>query len=157
MLIAQSFSNISFYNWADSSVCINCSNTFVAPLQTTEYILEVIDDRGCTALDRVTIFVEEKPVGFMPNVFSPNNDGNNDVYTPFLSSSVEEVLSFAIYSRWGEQVFHVENMEPFSPNLQWDGTVNGKVLNPNVFVYRLEVLLKNGKERTVSGDLTLLK
>ena len=147
---------INDFNWSDPIECMNCERPFVTPVKTTEYFLTVIDDRGCLAEDRITIFVEEGESGYFPNAFSPDNNGNNDVYQPFFSAAVSRVNSFSIYSRWGEKVFARENVDPHLDPIIWDGVFRGQRVNPGVFVYHAEVLLINGKKIKFSGDLTVV-
>lgn len=73
---------------------------------------------------------------FIPNVFSPNSDGINEVFSIVFGadSGVKEVTSFKIYSKWGELVYDNRNALP--ENLVgWDGHYKGQALNSNVFVY----------------------
>ena len=93
---------------------------------------------------------------YIPNIFSPNNDGINDYFSIGFSKIWPSFdIKFFIYDRWGELIFYSED-----PNFRWDGNFNGKSLNPNVFVYyyELEVVI-NGELQliTASGDITLVK
>jgi len=156
-LLPISPSLIDTYDWNGESECLDCDRIFVAPLETTEYILNVLDHRGCPAEDRVTIFVKESPAGYFPTAFSPNNDGNNDFYQVNYSPAVSSVDQFTIFSRWGEVVFQSNGFNPTITNQFWDGKFNGQTLNPGVFIYVVEVTFKNGKSAKLKGDITLLK
>ncbi|HEV7231414.1 MAG TPA: gliding motility-associated C-terminal domain-containing protein [Bacteroidia bacterium] len=87
---------------------------------------------------------------FVPDLFSPNNDGQNDflcVYTQCF-----EKMDFSIYDRWGEQVFHSNDK-----SICWDGTYKGKLMNSAVFVYSLKATLFTGQTVTRHGNVTLLR
>lgn len=85
----------------------------------------------------------------VPSAFSPNNDNNNDVL--YVMGSVED-LDFAIYNRWGQQVFHTNDR-----SIGWDGKFNGQALNPDVFAYRLTGTLPNGDKVERKGNITLIR
>ncbi|HEX5112180.1 MAG TPA: gliding motility-associated C-terminal domain-containing protein, partial [Saprospiraceae bacterium] len=95
---------------------------------------------------------------YLPNVFSPNDDGINDVF--FVSSgpnSVGTVLDFRIYDRWGNLVFESKDGLPDDPTAGWNGKMADKNLNPGVFVWVVEIQFLDGKEITAYGDVTLVR
>ncbi|MBN8678539.1 MAG: gliding motility-associated C-terminal domain-containing protein [Chitinophagales bacterium] len=94
----------------------------------------------------------------MPNIFSPNGDGENEGFTVFAEwSGVRSVKTLQIFSRWGEQIFVRENFPPNDPALGWDGRFKGVEMNPGVFVYYALVELVNGQEVVYKGDVTLMR
>ena len=157
------------YNWstyAGASVDSTAQLT-VNPLQTTSYILYIEDTTAkpysCRVdeWDVVTITVincdtidsippETENIVWLPNVFSPNGDGNNDVFR--VRGSKINSIQFIIYDRWGEQVF-----ESFNMSNGWDGTYKGEKLNPGVFVYYGRVVFEDGTERELKGNVTLVR
>ena len=87
---------------------------------------------------------------FVPNAFSPDNNGENDmecVYGKCIKS-----LTFAIYDRWGEKVFETDNKDNC-----WDGVYKGKKMNTAVFVYYLRVTLNDGDEVIKKGNISLFR
>jgi gliding motility-associated-like protein len=95
---------------------------------------------------------------YVPNTFSPNNDDINDVL--FLSSgpnSVDMILFFRIYDRWGSLVFERKNILPNDGSLGWDGKMLGKILNPGVFAWVASVQFLDGKETILFGNVTLVR
>ena len=131
--------------------------TFVAPLQSTIYQLEMIDANGCTVSDLIRITVEKDIDVFIPSAFSPDGDGTNDIFTIFSGQGVEEVESFQIFDRWGNQVFFKGPFQPNDPLFGWDGTHNGEPLNAAVFVYFAEVRLITGEVVLLEGEVMLLR
>jgi gliding motility-associated-like protein len=85
----------------------------------------------------------------VPNAFSPNNDGNNDVL--FVLGTVTD-LEFVVYNRWGQVVFKTNDR-----SVGWDGTFNGQPVNPGVFAYRLSGKLSNGELVEKKGNITLIR
>lgn len=150
-LTATTNSSGSFY-WEPSFnvVCPSCQNTQANPEETTTYIVTITDTNGCSASDTIMVTVEFENVVFVPNIFSPNGDGNNDVV--YVRAQGVEKLHFYIYNRWGELVFETQDI-----NIGWDGTYNGEPLNKAVFVYYVEVTFNDGSEVIQKGDITLMK
>jgi len=137
--------------------CLDCIETTVTPFETTTYSAQVIDENGCTAEDFVTVIVNRELNVYVPTAFSPNNDGINDYLTVYAGDQVELVNSFLIYDRWGEKVFEYYNFPANNNDYGWDGFKNLQLMDPQVFVYSVEVLLIDGTTETVKGDFTLVK
>lgn len=150
------------YAWSpqDSLRCIGadpCSNVLVNPVNTTTYQVTIVDETGCEATDEVTIHViKDRPV-YIPNGFTPDGDGINDGFTVFGGPAVDRIQELKIFDRWGELVFDTKNIPPSNEGLGWDGTFNGKTVNPGVFVYLAEVRFIDGEVETYSGDVTLVR
>jgi gliding motility-associated-like protein len=107
-------------------------------------------------IDDVSIFMgtcpidDVEPIVFVPDAFSPNGDGNNDVL--FVRGDGIASIHFRIYDRWGEEVFYTQDLHQ-----GWDGRFKGKALNSGVFAYTLHVVFRNGKEKDYTGNLTLVR
>lgn len=131
----------------------NISNPQAFIDQTTLYTLTVSDGL-CSGSDTVLIKVYDSicasPFVFIPNAFSPNKDGNNDklyVRGPFIESFV-----FRVYDRWGELVWETTNLTE-----GWDGTLRGKLLDPDVYDYYLQATCVGGLENIIKGNVTLIR
>ncbi|PCH94366.1 MAG: hypothetical protein COB85_05715 [Bacteroidetes bacterium] len=147
----------SIYNWTPSAglSCTNCPNPIATPTQTTTYTVIGTDVNGCT--DTSTIEVEIGYVIFIPEIFSPSSTELPNTVAFVQGKGIQEVVTFIIYDRWGEKVFENQNFQANDPNMGWDGTFNGQLMNPAVFVYYVEAIYLNGEEYTEQGDLTLMK
>ena len=118
------------------------------------YKVTAIDTYGCQNSDTITLkskeWICDIPFIFVPTAFTPNKDGKNDVIQ--VKSGVVSSLEFAIFDRWGEKVFFTDNLSD-----TWDGTYNGKPLQPQVFVYYLKATCFNGEVFETKGNITLIR
>jgi gliding motility-associated-like protein len=137
--------------------CINCPEVMITPTQATTVSLTIESLNGCLASDALFLGVNTDVKVFLPNVFSPNNDGTNDFFYPQALSGVKQITEFVIFDRWGEQLFQVYDFSPNDITYGWDGTYRGKVLNPQVCVWYCEVELTNGRKEIVKGDVTIVR
>ncbi|MEZ4990948.1 MAG: gliding motility-associated C-terminal domain-containing protein [Saprospiraceae bacterium] len=151
------------YSWSpdqeDIFRCLfdDCQSAEVMPLNSTIFEVTVTDLTGCIATDSVRIGVIKNRPLYIPNAFSPNNDGPNDYFTIYAGPSVESIQSLQIFDRWGELVFSRQDFPPNDESMGWDGTFNGQLLNPGVFVYMAEVRFIDGFSVRYKGDVTLVR
>jgi gliding motility-associated-like protein len=142
------------YNWSpdDYLSCTNCLNPTANPEFDTEYILTVTDNNGCVNSDTIFIKVDLECTDlFVPNIFTPNGDGDSD-YIKVLNKLCVQNMTFRIFDRWGNNVYSSTN-----PNEFWDGTYNGNRAETGVYVYVLKATLTSGKEILKKGNISLLK
>ena len=134
-----------------------CLNQWVSPTEVTTYEVFVIDEKGCSDRSSVTVFVEKDLNVYIPDAFTPNDDGINDIFKIFTDENVEEIKEFLVFDRWGENVFEYYNFAPTNPAAGWDGRFKGKPMNSAVFVYYAIVEFKDGTEKLYEGDVTLMR
>jgi gliding motility-associated-like protein len=95
---------------------------------------------------------------FVPNVFSPNGDGANDVLQIYPSFDVAKINKFDIFDRWGNRVFSARDFNPdAAASFAWNGSFGGRILSPDVFVYYLEIETKTKEVLMQKGDITLIR
>ncbi|MEM6722396.1 MAG: T9SS type B sorting domain-containing protein, partial [Bacteroidota bacterium] len=147
------------YSWNPPQYlsCTDCPNPTILPLETTTYTLVVTNQAGCSASDEITVRVNKDRNIYIPNAFTPNNDGINDLFMIFGGLGVVEVQEFRIYDRWGEQIIALQNFMTDDPNFGWDGSFKGQLMNPGVFVYYADVLFIDGEVVQFKGDVTLIR
>ena len=147
------------YQWSptDNLSCTTCPEPFANPLFTALYGLTVTNENDCTASDEILITIEKTCEVFIPNAFSPNSDGINDLFYIQSSKDIREIRYFRIFDRWGEQVFGAENFPPNHPGYGWNGFFKGERMNAGVFVYVAEVECLDGHIELVAGDVALLR
>jgi gliding motility-associated-like protein len=118
------------------------------------YKLTVIDETGCRADTIANIIQGHCPV-YIPNAFSPNGDGINDIFRVYPHSDfLGKFTNFQIYDRWGSLMFTVGAFDAL--NTGWDGRFRGEIMKPAVFVYVVEFEQENGEKILFKGDVTLL-
>ncbi len=132
-------------------------NVLAAPLQSSLYKVYVKDINGCKDSVQNWVYVKELSEVFIPNAFTPNGDGANDFFTVFANDrTAVKIVKFEVFNRWGELVFANRDFNPNVESEGWDGRFNGKILNPAVFVYVVQVEFLGGRTKTYKGDITLL-
>jgi gliding motility-associated-like protein len=137
--------------------CTNCLDPTLTATINGTYVVTVIDNNGCEddAIIEIRVIVKDL---YVPNIFSPNDDSANDVFTIFGDASqVDKVLSLAVFDRWGNMVFLNEDFGINDPSEGWDGTFNSRTALSGVYVYAAEVLMINGEKRIFGGDITLIR
>lgn len=144
--------------WPVSSLnCVDCLTPTATPRENTTYHVKVTNAYGCTTLDDVTInLVCSQGVIFLPNTFTPNNDGANDIFY-IRGKGMKAAKSFRIYNRWGQQVFERTNFSIEDPAYGWDGRVNGLPANPDVFIYVAELVCDSNETFTLKGNVMLVR
>ena len=155
MTLSGSPSGLISYQWFPETGLNAPTN-----LQTDAVIYEDIiytlsvSDGICTREDTVQIKVYEiiceDPYVFVPNAFSPNGDGNNDIM--YVRGLYIEKVIFRIFDRWGELVFESNDV-----SMGWDGTFRGVLLQPDVYDYYLDVTCIGGLKSITKGNITLMR
>ena len=140
------------YSWTpeDYLDCPDCPNPISTPEIDMEYVLWVTDENGCISSDTVWVFINSKTNLYVPNAFSPDNDGFNDEFKVYGNNI--EALNLVVYDRWGEIVFQSNSQQ-----IGWDGTFKGEALNNATFVYLLKVRTAEGEDIIQKGNINLLK
>lgn len=135
----------------------NFPNIIVRPKETTEYTVEVRNGGGCKSRDRVTVYVICNGANvFIPNTFSPNNDGSNDIFYP-RGTGLFSIKTMRIFNRWGEVVYEKSNFMPNDVNAGWNGTYKGLKLTPDVYVYTIDILCDNNSILSYKGNIALVQ
>jgi gliding motility-associated-like protein len=150
---------VSGYSWtpARDLSCTNCAAPIANPKLTTTYTVVATDTAGCTSTKDITIRVECNSNNyFVPNTFTPNGDGTNDVFFP-RGTSLARVQSMRIFNRWGQMVFERRNFPANSAADGWDGRFNGKNATSDAYVYIVEFICDNGLIVPFKGNVTLIR
>jgi gliding motility-associated-like protein len=131
-------------------------NPIATPSVTTTYYCLIGDGTGCYAIRQVIVTILRDNRIYIPDAFSPNGDGKNDVFRIRGNNIFSARL--VIYDRWGEKVFETDDK-----NTGWDGTFNGKKVNAGVYTYAAFVVyeLKEGKSEAEtesrSGTIAVIR
>lgn len=130
--------------------CDTCQSPTANITDEAFFQVTVTDSNQCVATDSVLVSMTLETNLYVPNAFSPNDDGNNDAFMIYGEGFAD--IDLSVYNRWGEKVFHTTDPDGF-----WDGTFKGKNLDPAVFVYYLQVNYLDGRSEEVQGNITLVK
>lgn len=124
-----------------------------SPSITTTY-LATFDYGNCSSVDSVRVGVVGDDIScadlILPKAFTPNGDGLNDTYGISSIFLIDELLSFEIFDKWGSKVFSTSRKEDM-----WDGLFNGRVLDPGMFLYRIQYICE-GQENLRTGSFSLI-
>ncbi|HEY4061571.1 MAG TPA: PKD domain-containing protein [Puia sp.] len=152
-------SNVVAWSWTPTTYldCPTCPNPAAGPTFDQQYKVAVLDNNNCA--DTATILVKTICNGlnyWLPNTFSPNGDGVNDVFYP-RGDNLYNIQSMRIFNRWGQLVFERKNFPANSSSDGWDGTFNGRPSPSDAYVYIVEVICNNAQVVALRGDITLVR
>ncbi|MDO6433208.1 gliding motility-associated C-terminal domain-containing protein [Flavitalea sp. BT771] len=123
----------STYQWTPAASLDNpnTSSPIAIPIETTTYTVKAFNSLGCAALDSITVVFSKTgdPSFYLPNAFSPNGDGHNDLFRIDTRSTLK-LYEFSVYDRWGARVFTTTD-----PSKGWDGYFNGVPQKADIFVW----------------------
>ncbi len=155
--VLVSYSNASnpLFNWGPSPglSCIDCPNPVVTPYTSSDYIVTVSEQKAtatCYGTATLSVVVNPFTPVFVPSAFSPNGDGNNDVFKIYGDNI--SAVSMRVFNRWGELVFETTNSLA-----GWDGTYKGQLQEPNVFIYEATITFLDNSQVQKNGSFTLVR
>ena len=141
------------YLWSPSSVLNNPAlQSPTAILQTdTKFTLTVKDSLGCIGTSSVLVKVYQGSTFYIPNAFTPNGDGINDIFR-VIAPGIKQISYFKIYNRWGKLMFETNNA-----NYGWDGKYSGLPQPTAVYVWIIKGIDVTGKIIELKGTVTLIR
>lgn len=159
-LIAEVSPDVTQVNWTPTgSIFRNDINAItVNPLTNTEYTVTAINSAGCTATDKIEVQVNpgNNPGIFLPNTFSPNGDGINEIFYP-RSKALVNIKSMVITNRNGEVVFEKYNFYTNDANAGWNGLYRGNRLPAGVFIYTIGFEKPDHSFQFIKADIALIR
>lgn len=144
------------YEWLENPLIQNPDSLIIKVLaiESSEFVL-TISQEAC--LFTLSVFVEISDLSiYVPNVFSPNADGSNDIFYPqsFVGSEYQ-INNMSIFDRWGNLVFQNSNFGLNQSQQGWDGSFNGELVNPGVYTYMIEYLVEKEKKQLI-GTVSII-
>lgn len=139
-------------------VDVNCLEVNLYPFYSFTLNATVSDLNGCKSTDALNIVVDADRNVYIPNVFSPNGDGTNDLF--FITGNanqIKRVTQFTIFNRWGGVVYEAQDFSLNDPANGWDGHDRDKLVNPGVFTYVVEVEFIDGIVLRYLRDVTVVR
>jgi gliding motility-associated-like protein len=121
------------------------------------YFVQVTDNNGCKGSDTIVISSNCSADLFVPNAFSPNGDGVNDVFMVRGNARNTVIDKMIIYNRWGNKVFEASNFLPNDISAGWDGNFKGTYAQADVYGYYVVAKFNDGTQKILKGNVTLLK
>ncbi len=150
---------LTSWRWTPS-INISCDDCAL-PIATVKndicYTLTGTNVYKCASKDTICIkvFCENTQV-FIPNTFTPDNDGINDIFM-VRGTGIKSIKSFRVFNRWGQVVFERGNILPNNSSQGWDGKIKGIVASPDVYIYTCEVVCENNVTYTYKGNVSIIK
>lgn len=136
----------------DGLSCLNCNYPVVSPSEDITYNLQITDAFGCfDDTYSLTVFVIPPSFISMPESFTPNGDGVNDIIY-VKGWFLEELIEYKIFNRWGELIFTTNDLDK-----GWDGTFNGRIQKSDVYIYRIKARGVDGNTLQKEGYVNLIK
>ena len=140
------------YVWSTGAQSISITVTTAGT-----YSVTVTDGNGCSGSDAIIISSNCANDLWIPNAFTPNGDGTNDVFYVRGNPQNTTIEKFLIYNRWGNKVFEATNILPDDITKGWDGTFKGEPAQFEAYGYEVVARFNNGSKKTLKGNVTLLK
>lgn len=150
--------DITSYTWQPASdlSCTDCPQPVTNARFNTKYTISVVDNTGCSNTGEVQVIVTCQNANvFVPNTFSPNGDGSNDIFY-VRGRGLERVKSLRIFNRWGQIVFEKREFNVNDASAGWNGRYNNNRPQADVYVYQLEVYCENGEVLHFDGNIALI-
>ena len=126
----------SMWTFDDLGTSSQFSPQFDFPLYVadTYYVcLSVVNDSGCVDTSCLNVIVNDYMYIYLPNSFTPNGDGMNDMFIPVVNMMDKDYYKFYIFNRWGELIFSTTD-----PTKGWDGTQKGVKSKEDVYVWKIQ-------------------
>ena len=143
--------NITQYQWVPNQALDQSTipEPIADPANELIYQLTVTTDKGCVANGKITV-IAGRPLE-IPNAFTPNGDGRNDVFRIPLGVQFD-LAEMAVFDRWGNRVFDTKDI-----NKGWDGTFHGMPADAGTYVYSITGKTPNGKSVFLKGTIILIR
>ncbi len=143
------------YEWAPANSLNNAAvaNPVARPQETITYTVTAYNSLGCSSQDSIKVFFNK--IGsaeiYLPNAFSPNGDGRNDVFR-LISIGGNTLKVFSVFNRWGELIYTTNDI-----SRGWDGTFKGKFQEPGAYYWYLKAWNPCDGDVFKKGNVILVK
>ena len=155
---AISADQIVSYTWSppETLSCSACIDPVATSNYSQQYELEVQNQYGCREKGYGRVNRVTGGRVSIPNAFTPNGDGRNDIFYVMGSQDIKIIRSFSVFDRWGMAVFQEKNVPANDPVFGWNGLQNGKSLMAESYVYVIVIEFKDGSEQVFKGSVVLI-
>ncbi len=136
--------------------CTDCATPTFTPPNTTNYSVTITDSIDCFAMDNFVLIVEQVFDYYVPNTFTPNDDGLNDVF--YIFSETDIPYSMSIFDRWGNRVFEGVDLTTNDFTQGWDGRFNGRLVSQGVYSFKVLLQIEEDKDPVLQyGTITIVR
>jgi gliding motility-associated-like protein len=149
--------NIASYLWSPATGLSDdhIADPVAMPLKSTIYTLKVATAKGCRTSGQVEVEVFSSIK--IPDAFTPNSDGRNDIFYIMGNPQGSTIKEFSIFSRLGQRVFQRMDVPPGDPAYGWNGYYNGSAAPVGAYVYSVIIRLADGSRRIFGGTVVLVR
>jgi gliding motility-associated-like protein len=146
------------YTWSpvESLSCSTCSDPVATVRFSQQYELDVQNEYGCIEKGYARINSITGGRVNIPNAFTPNGDGRNDIFYVMGSQDIKMISSFSVFDRWGMAVFSEKNVPANDPVFGWNGLHGGKPLTAESYVYVIVIEFNDGTKQVYRGSVVLI-
>jgi gliding motility-associated-like protein len=149
--------DITAYSWSPGAWLSDSTilDPAASPVKTTVYTLTVRTNGGCTAsgTEKVEVYGKLR----LPDAFTPNGDGKNDIFYVLGGPPGSVVKDLSVYNRWGQKIFQVHNVLPADPSVGWNGMIDGAPAPGGTYVYYLAMRFADGSQQLIKGTVVLVR
>lgn len=122
-----------------------------------EYTLTFMDESGCTMAAEISVSEAKCPI-YIPNVFSPNDDGVNDFFQIVAETSLTSTVNrYVIFDRWGGLLYEAKSFLLNTSDHWWDGTSNNQTVGIGTYLYWIEIEFEKGGKQVFQGEVSILR
>ena len=139
---------------------LSCSNCLTPVLTTnTNTLLKIVGTTALFCKDSATLQVNayHRSHIALPNAFSPNGDGLNDVIYVIAGKDVKQVKQFQVFNRWGQKMFERTNGKTNDISFGWNGYYNGQLVAQGTYVYQIVIELLTGELEIHKGNISVIR
>ena len=154
-----SSADVITWNWlpVDFLSCSKCASPISTPLKPVTYIVTATTQYGCTFSDTIAIKLTcSISQVYVPNIFSPNGDGKNDVFY-IHGNGIKTVKFLQVFNRWGQIVFYKAESNAGDQSAGWDGNINNSPATAGTYVYLAELVCSTGEVLPIKGTVVLVR
>ncbi|MEO6130506.1 MAG: T9SS type B sorting domain-containing protein, partial [Saprospiraceae bacterium] len=158
LLVPQIDFIIDSIRWspAEGLSCTDCLQAWAYPTESTDYEISAWSVDGCLTTAIVRIEVRRDVKFYIPNVFTPDGDGVNDVFTVYGNKEILLVRRLSVFDRWGDALWQGVDF-PADGSIGWDGMFRGREMMSGVYAWVCEIEKKDGSRQILKGDVTLVR
>ena len=149
--------NIATYLWSPATGLSDSTipNPLASPVKSIDYTLKVVTAEGCKAIGDIKVNVHS--LLRIPDAFTPNGDGRNDVFYIMGGPQGSRINDFAVFNRWGQKIFQVHDVLPDDPATGWNGNYKGAPVSPGTYVYMVTMGFADGTQEIFKGTVVLIR